>query len=344
MRHLTLLLSSLALVTACSREATQPAVPTQTTTAPVADSETKKLETMAARFAPVDLTADVSKLPANERQALAKLVEAAKVIDALFLRQVWAGNETMLLDLVRDELAARTRAPALLPDQQGAVVAARSQRGVRRRRAAEARAGQLLSGRRDEGRGRSVDEVAARRRERARATGFFTTIRRGPDGKFIAVPYSARIPGRDRAASAALLREAAALDDAADAQELPREARRGVRSATTTTTATSPGWSSMPASSRRSARTRCYEDEWFNYKAAFEAFITLRDDAETAEAGAVRRPSCRRSRTTCRSIRNTATRSSARWRRSASSTPCSRRATAIAACRPRPSTCRTTSA
>src|SRR6185503_11721416 len=24
-----------------------------------------------------------------------------------------------------------------------------------------------------------------------------------------------------------------------------------------------------------------YEDEWFNYKAAFEAFITLRDDAES---------------------------------------------------------------
>ena len=26
-----------------------------------------------------------------------------------------------------------------------------------------------------------------------------------------------------------------------------------------------------------------YEDEWFNYKAAFESFITLRDDAETAK-------------------------------------------------------------
>ena len=25
-----------------------------------------------------------------------------------------------------------------------------------------------------------------------------------------------------------------------------------------------------------------YEDEWFNTKAAFEAFITMRDDAETA--------------------------------------------------------------
>ena len=26
-----------------------------------------------------------------------------------------------------------------------------------------------------------------------------------------------------------------------------------------------------------------YEDEWFNYKAAFESFITVRDDAETAK-------------------------------------------------------------
>jgi hypothetical protein len=61
-----------------------------------------QLKMMTARFAPVDLSADVSKLPANERQALAKLVEAAKVMDTLFLRQVWAGNETMLLNLVPD--------------------------------------------------------------------------------------------------------------------------------------------------------------------------------------------------------------------------------------------------
>src|SRR5213592_2275493 len=71
------------------------------TAAPGAD----QLKTMSARFAPVDLTADVSRLPANERQALAKLVEAAKVMDTLFLRQVWAGNETMLLDLLQDNSA-----------------------------------------------------------------------------------------------------------------------------------------------------------------------------------------------------------------------------------------------
>ena len=66
------------------------------------DTETQKLTTMAARFAPVDLTADISSLPPNERLALAKLVEAARVLDALYLRQVWAGNEPMLLNLMRD--------------------------------------------------------------------------------------------------------------------------------------------------------------------------------------------------------------------------------------------------
>src|SRR5678816_1150668 len=28
-----------------------------------------------------------------------------------------------------------------------------------------------------------------------------------------------------------------------------------------------------------------YEDEWFGYKAAFEAFVTLRDDGETKKLG-----------------------------------------------------------
>src|SRR5438552_14429485 len=74
------------------------AVGAQEKAAPAVD----QLKTMTARFAPVDLSADISKLPANERQALAKLVDAARVMDTLFLRQVWAGNETMLLNLLQD--------------------------------------------------------------------------------------------------------------------------------------------------------------------------------------------------------------------------------------------------
>jgi hypothetical protein len=99
---LALVIAIAAAIAACSGgpQTSQPAVPTSQTSP---DPETTRLQTMAARFAPVDLTADVAALPAHERQALGKLVEAAKIFDALFLRQVWEGNESMLLDLLRDD-------------------------------------------------------------------------------------------------------------------------------------------------------------------------------------------------------------------------------------------------
>ena len=63
----------------------------------------RRLQTMTARFAPVAITADLASLPANERQALGKIVAAARYMDAIFLRQVWSGNTAMLLDLMRDD-------------------------------------------------------------------------------------------------------------------------------------------------------------------------------------------------------------------------------------------------
>ena len=63
---------------------------------------TAELQRMAARFVPTEITADVSRLSPGDRRVLAKLVEASKIIDALFLRQVWSGNDAMLLDLVAD--------------------------------------------------------------------------------------------------------------------------------------------------------------------------------------------------------------------------------------------------
>ena len=60
---------------------------------------------MIARFAPADIGADVTGLAANERGALAKLVEAARVMDSLFLRQVWSGNDALLQQLAREAVA-----------------------------------------------------------------------------------------------------------------------------------------------------------------------------------------------------------------------------------------------
>src|SRR5688572_29525940 len=96
-RAITLCVALAAAFTlSCRRE--QPAPAAQTSeAADVASDDVQRLETMAKRFAPVDLTADIAALPDNERQALTALVQAAKVFDALYLRQVWEENETMLL-------------------------------------------------------------------------------------------------------------------------------------------------------------------------------------------------------------------------------------------------------
>jgi len=44
------------------------------------------------RFAPAELTADVSGLPESERQALDAIIEASELMDPIFDRQAWKGN------------------------------------------------------------------------------------------------------------------------------------------------------------------------------------------------------------------------------------------------------------
>ena len=167
------------------------------------------LQTMTARFAPVDIGADVSALPAGERRALAKLVEAGRIMDALFLRQVWAGNEAVLARPAGRPDAARPGAPARVPRQQGPVVAARPQRAVhprRARRSPRARTSIRPARRRPTSRRGSQTLPEA---DRARATGFFTTIRRGAGRRASRiVPYSVEYQG-ELARAAELLREAA---------------------------------------------------------------------------------------------------------------------------------------
>src|SRR5258708_29327391 len=62
-------------------------------------SDLARLQRMTARFAPTEIGADLSKLSVADRRVIGKLVDAAKIVDALFLRQVWSGNEAMLMDL-----------------------------------------------------------------------------------------------------------------------------------------------------------------------------------------------------------------------------------------------------
>ncbi|HEU4655862.1 MAG TPA: hypothetical protein VFS47_17880, partial [Steroidobacteraceae bacterium] len=66
--------------------------------APAPDAQ--QLQSMQARFAPVDIKVDVKSIPENDRAVLAKLIEASRYIDALFMRQRSASTEAQLLTLL----------------------------------------------------------------------------------------------------------------------------------------------------------------------------------------------------------------------------------------------------
>jgi len=281
--HPSTAVAALALVigvaTACGRQTSESTVP-RADTATATDPEVGRLEAMAARFAPVELTADLSGLPEGEVQALGKLIEAAQVFDALFLRQVWAGNETMLVDLAADGTPvgqARLRYFLLnkgpwsrLDDDEPFVPGAPVK---------PPQANFYAAGTSREEVERWIAGLAPG--DRRRATGFFTTIRRGPDGRLTAVPYSLEYQG-ELARVASLLREAAALTGEATLSRFLET--RADALLDDDYYESDVAWLELDASIEPTIGPyEVYEDAWFNYKAAFEAFITIRDDEETAK-------------------------------------------------------------
>ncbi len=70
-------------------------------------ADTALVEKELAKLAPVDLECDLSSLSQNDKKALAKLVEAAKVMDQLFLIQVSPENPELRAELVKDPSAQK---------------------------------------------------------------------------------------------------------------------------------------------------------------------------------------------------------------------------------------------
>lgn len=267
-----------ALAAACSGPASAPSAPAATPER--VDPVMTTLATQTARFAPTDLSADVASLPETERKALAHMIRAAQVMDALYLRQVWAGNQALLATLVADDTPmARARlryflinkgpwsrldhnepfVPGVPPKPAGAnfYPPDATKDDVERWFAA-------LSG-------------AAR----SAATGFFTTIRRGADGQFTAVPYSVEYQA-ELALAAAHLRAAAAATVEPTLQAFLEA--RAAAFLSNDYYDSDVKWMELDASIEPTIGPyEVYEDEWFNYKAAFEAFITVKDQAESAK-------------------------------------------------------------
>ncbi len=262
---------TLALLTASTAT-----VPAQNSSQP----DQAKLEKMTARFAPTEITADVAKLSPNDRKVLARLVEASQIIDGIFLRQAWAGNPSMLLNLAGDTSpAGRARlhyflinkGPWSRLDHNGPFVLGAPQKP-------EGAGFYPLDATKAEIESWIKSLPAA---EQQRAKGFFTVVRREADKKLTLVPYNIEYEG-ELTRAAALLREAAA---AASEPTLKRFlTARAEAFLTNDYYQSDVAWMELTGAIEPTIGPyEVYEDEWFNYKAAFESFITVQDEAESAK-------------------------------------------------------------
>ena len=240
-----------------------------------------QLKRMTARFAPVDMGADTSALSLGDRQALPRLIEAANVIDDIFLTQRWSGNHALLERLRQDHTPlgkARLRyfvlnkgpwsdldgGAAFLPGvPPHALPGANFYPADMRRQEFDSWVKTLPPA------------------QRAEAEGFFTIVRRDSHGHLTMVPYSEAYK-HDLERAAALLREAAA---ATGNQTLRRFLTlRAGAFLSNDYYASDIAWMDLAAPLDLTIGPyETYNDEIFGYKAAFEAYITLRDEPETAK-------------------------------------------------------------
>jgi hypothetical protein len=233
------------------------------------------------RFAPTVITADTSRLSAGDRGALTKLIAATRIIDDLYLRQAWRGNEALRQSLATDDS----------PEGRERVRYFMINMGPWSRLDNNAPFIDGVPLQKPPAANYYPDDMTKEEfttwvatlpgPEQTLAAGFFTTIRRDVNRHLTVVPYNEEY--KDLLPSlASVLREAA---NAATNPSLMNYLRlRADALLSNDYYASDIAW--MDLDSPIDVTIGPYEvymDDLFNYKAAFEAFIGLRNDEETAK-------------------------------------------------------------
>ncbi len=240
-----------------------------------------ELATKIARFAPTVLTADTSRLTSKDGLALKKIIAAAKLLDPLFLRQVWSGNEALEKKLQADKTAVGrerlhyfyindgpwSRLDDKAPFIDGVPHEKPTQANYYPDDMTKDEFNTWLQGLSDA--------------EKQKATGFFHLIRRGPDRKLTIVPYS-RAYREYLEPAGKLLREAAGLTINPTLKNFLN--KRADAFSSDDYYDSDVAWMDLDSPIDVTIGPyETYEDELFSYKAAFEAYVTLRDEAESAK-------------------------------------------------------------
>ena len=255
------------------------------TAATAAPASVADLHKMTKRFAPVELKADTSTLSAGDRKAIAKLVEAAKIVDVLQLRQRWAQNEALWAALRKDTTPlgkARldyfwlNKGPwSIIDDHQSFLPAEVAGIAIP---AKKPEAGDFYpAGASKQALETWMNGLSAADKEQAQW--FFTVIRGGADGQFKTVKYSDEYkPELEKLA--ALLKEAAAGTDNASLKKFL--SLRADAFLSNDYLASDFAWMDLDSPVDVTIGPyETYNDELFGYKAAFEAYVNIRDQKET---------------------------------------------------------------
>ncbi len=253
--------------------------------APATPATAQQLTAMSARYAPVALTADVTHLSAGDRQAIAKLVEAAKLVDVLQLRQRWSGNEALWAALKKDKSTlgqARlnyfwiNKGPWSVLDAHASFMPA-SYAGIAIP-AHKPEAGNFYP----QGATKASLETwmnGLSADDKQQAQWFFTTIRAGKDGKYQTVKYSDEYKVELKQLARLLDEAAAATDNASLKKFLTLRAKAFLDN---DYLPSDFAWMDLDSPVDITIGPyETYNDELFGYKAAFEAYVNIRDQAET---------------------------------------------------------------
>jgi hypothetical protein len=248
-----------------------------------------QLQQMASRFAPTPLRVDTSKLSNGDRQALVKLIEAARILNFVFMKQYWSGDIALYERLQKDTTPlgkARlhyfwlNKGPwsdldgnkAFLPG-----VPASKPKG----------ANFYPEDMTTEDFDRWVGSLPKEEQEQAK--GFFTVIRwkggsPSTQRELVSVPYSEEYKD-DLTRAATLLRDAASLTDNASLKKFLTLRADAFQS--NDYYESDLAWMDLDAPLDITIGPyETYNDELFGYKAAFEAYVNLRDDEESAKLSA----------------------------------------------------------
>jgi hypothetical protein len=235
---------------------------------------------MIARFAPVELRVDTSGLSQADSRALAKLIAAARLVDDIFLTQYWGGDQALYARLRKDTAPlgkARlhyfriNKSPwSALDDLRAFLPDAPSRKPL----GANFYPPDLT---------KQEFETWVKtltKEQKQEAEGFFTVIRR-EGGKLHSVPFS-KAYARDLQKLSKLLHEAAALTPNASLKKFLD--LRADAFLSNDYYASDVAWMDLDAPLDITIGPyETYNDELFGYKASYEAYITLRDDAETGK-------------------------------------------------------------